>query len=55
MKTWYCVVHNEVYLITAENCEMAKMWLFKYHKILVENKDLFNVVTHSRWCKHVTG
>ena len=53
MKTWYCVVHNEVYLITAENCEMAKMWLFKYHKILVENKDLFNVVTHSRWCKRI--
>lgn len=54
MMTWYVTTSTAVYIVTAENVEMARILLARDRNVYVENKDLINVVTSSRWSKGIT-
>lgn len=54
MITYYCIYGMSIYLVTADNVQLAKQLLRDTYGIQVNNEDLFNVITSSRWTKVLT-
>ena len=48
MMTWWVKAYGDIFLVTAEDVAMARLWLKREHGIDVENAELINVKTSSR-------
>lgn len=58
MKTWFVRKVNtgtkpDMFLVTAENVEMAIAWLKRNHNIDCKPEELQNVVRTSRWSRRI--
>lgn len=62
MNTWFVRLPNakdpahtppDIFLVTAENVEMAIAWLKRNHGVECKPQDLQNVVRTSRWTRRI--